>query len=335
MISEWLKLGLPDGNELEFLQEWFGSRNQVSTILNPFLNPIREYLGRPAKHARAQLVLASFEMVKRGKEPSPFEKSLLRALAIWVEILHAGSLIVDDIQDASTNRREGPALHELIGTASSINSANWLYFWPADSFSRLSPPVEMELSLYRAYHQMMSRAHLGQALDLDYNMTEVTREIAHSVSMAAVNLKTGELMAMSCEFGSIVSTADLSDHQALVEFGRSFGVALQMFNDLSEVIKMSVSPQSRVPLIRPSWVWQVASEILSDSEFQQFQTLMKSTGDWGDQFQIDSHPVILTARLRARDYMQSCIGSVRNHFHSSVALAPIEKLAEKVIHAYR
>jgi hypothetical protein len=274
-------------------------------------------------------------MVRRGAEPSSFEKALLESLASWVETLHAGSLIVDDIQDASATRREGPALHGLIGTASAINSANWLYFWPADRFSRLNPPAEIELRLYRSYHQMMSRAHLGQALDLDYDMTKVTPETARAVSMAAMNLKTGELMRMSCEFGAIAASANVTDHNVLSEFGRTFGLALQMFNDLSDVSKIPAGGSPESPLIRPSLIWQVASETLSESAFQDFQTLMKSCSEWDQSFSISNHPVVVTARSRAMESMKTCIDSICKHFNSSTALSPIVELAEKVINGYK
>jgi len=335
MISECLLAHLPEGTELDFLNEWFSSHDQVTHVLDPFLLPIREYLGRPAKHVRAQLVLASFKMVRRGADPGSFEKSILESLASWVETLHAGSLIIDDIQDASMTRREGQALHGLIGTASSINTANWLYFWPADRFSRLNLPAEMELRLYRSYHQMMSRAHLGQALDLHYDMTKVTRETARAVSAAAMSLKTGELMRMSCEFGAIAASATEADQKILSEFGRSFGLALQMWNDLSEIIKIPAGESPGSPLIRPSLIWQIASETLSEPAFQDFQSLMKTSGEWNPDFSISSHPVVVTARSRAMESMKTCIDSIRNHFDSSIALTPIVELAEKVIHGYQ
>ncbi len=334
-VSACLQSGLPAGSELEFLQEWFGSNHQIAELLNPFLLPIREYLNRPGKHVRAQLVLTGFELVRRGTKPDSLQVALLESLSSWVETLHAGSLIVDDIQDASPTRRDGPALHEVIGTASAINSANWLYFWPADRLSRLKLPAEIELRLYQSYHQMMSRAHLGQALDLDYDMTTVTRETARAVSMAAMNLKTGELMAMSCEFGAIAATADPDDQNALSEFGRSFGLALQMFNDLSEVRKMSDGREARTPLIRPSLIWQVAAEMLTEADFQHFQKNMKAEKGWDDGFLNPSHPVMMKAHLVALQTMNESVSRIRKHFHSSASLTPIEELAEKVIHGYK
>jgi geranylgeranyl pyrophosphate synthase len=334
-MAKWLQSSLPEGAELDFLQEWFGSRQSATQALTPFLGPIREFLERPAKHVRAQLVQSSFELVRRGVEPDVFERDLLESLASWVEALHAGSLMVDDIQDESALRRGGPALHGLIGTASAINSANWLYFWPADRFSRLNPSAEVELRLYRSYHQMMARAHLGQAMDLGYDMTEVPRDTARAVSAAAMNLKTGELMRMSCEFGAIAASADAADLQVLSEFGRSFGVTLQMLNDLFEVSRPAVGGEPAVPLVRPSHIWGVASEVLGESEFRDFQQLMKADPESRERASLASHPVVERARVEAIRAMKSCIENIRKHFESPASFAPIEELAERVIHGYQ
>jgi len=334
-MPEGLQSSLPEGAELDFLREWFGSRQNVAQALSPFLQPIREFLGRPAKQVRAQLVQSGFELVRRGVKPTASEMALLESLASWVESLHAGSLMVDDIQDESLLRRGGPALHGVIGTASAINSANWLYFWPADRFSRLNPPADVELSLYRAYHQMMARAHLGQAMDLGYDMTEVPRDTARAVSAAAMNLKTGELMRMSCEFGGIAASANATDLQALSEFGRSFGVTLQMLNDIFEVSRTENEGEPSAPLVRPSHIWAVASETLDELEFRDFQKLMKSDSKSRERVQLASHPVVERARSEALHSMKSCVEKIRIHFQSPASLAPIEELAERVIHGYK
>lgn len=47
-----------------------------------------------------------------------------------IEMLHTGSLIIDDIEDQSLSRRNMPCAHLVHGLEKSINSANLMYFFP-------------------------------------------------------------------------------------------------------------------------------------------------------------------------------------------------------------
>lgn len=46
----------------------------------------------------------------------------------FIDLLHNGSLVIDDIQDHSQLRRGKPAAHILYGVPLSINAANYAYF---------------------------------------------------------------------------------------------------------------------------------------------------------------------------------------------------------------
>lgn len=43
-------------------------------------------------------------------------------------MLHTASLIIDDVEDQSKNRRDNPCAHLVYGLRKSINSANLIYF---------------------------------------------------------------------------------------------------------------------------------------------------------------------------------------------------------------
>ncbi|CAN0467574.1 unnamed protein product, partial [Ectocarpus sp. 12 AP-2014] len=45
-----------------------------------------------------------------------------------VGMLHNASLLVDDIEDNSKLRRGVPVAHSIYGVASTINTANYVYF---------------------------------------------------------------------------------------------------------------------------------------------------------------------------------------------------------------
>lgn len=50
--------------------------------------------------------------------------------AAFCEILHNGSLIVDDIEDSSDTRRKKPCIHKIYGVDVAINTGNFMYFSP-------------------------------------------------------------------------------------------------------------------------------------------------------------------------------------------------------------
>jgi hypothetical protein len=329
-----LETGLKPGVDFGLLQRWFPSEPECAAAFDPLLSPIQEFLGRPAKKIRAQLVFSSFDLARGTAEPAPDQQSLLQALAGLVEALHAGSLVIDDIQDAGENRRGRPALHAMIGQPSAINAANWLYFWPADQMRRESLPPEIELEIYRLYHQTMTRAHYGQALDLAFDMTQMPRDRVHSICMAAIGLKTGALMGMCSELGAIAASADSTIRTRLSAFGESFGSCLQMFNDASEFRTDASKPRPGGPFIRPSWIWAVASQRLDESEFVEFQQLMSRVADASSFEQLSRHPVLGHAWHQASEAMNSCVGELKQDFRNHRAIEVVDQMAKRVQDAY-
>lgn len=121
--------------------------------------PVAEFLSRPGKRFRARLVELSWNLAGRTDDPPA-------ALPLVVELLHAGSLIVDDIQDDSLQRRGRAALHRQVGLPLALNAGNWMYFWPLSLIGTLGLPLDVELDLHRRTADTLRRCHEGQALDL-------------------------------------------------------------------------------------------------------------------------------------------------------------------------
>jgi len=51
-------------------------------------------------------------------------------LAAFCEVIHNGSLIIDDIEDDSSIRRNRECVHKLYGVDISINAGNFMYYSP-------------------------------------------------------------------------------------------------------------------------------------------------------------------------------------------------------------
>jgi len=302
------------------------------------LGPVREFVSRDSKQVRAQLVRIGFSLSSDDAAAvHPSRDTLIDCLVCVVEALHAGSLMIDDIQDNDEMRRGKAALHLQIGVPLAINAANWLYFWPADMLRQQNFAPAMELEIYRLFHKTMMRAHQGQALDLGHDMTRASQTDALNVSVAAIELKTGELMGMCSELGAIVGEATSPRREQLAKFGRNFGVALQMLNDIGEVSTKKDSSKPRVPFHRPSWVWAVAARELGPDEFLKFQCIMERTSESSSADDLLLGRILAKSTELALVELQTCMDEMNSIVQNNVHLATLSRLrdlAQKVIKAY-
>jgi hypothetical protein len=107
------------------------SRTQPGT---DHLVPVHGFLSRPGKRIRACLLQAGFELAGgRGKPPE--------LMLDFVELLHAGSLVIDDIEDDSDSRRGQPTLHRQLGIPIALNAGNWMYFSALEKLTQLKGPA--------------------------------------------------------------------------------------------------------------------------------------------------------------------------------------------------
>jgi geranylgeranyl pyrophosphate synthase/predicted secreted hydrolase len=124
------------------------------------LQPLREMVLRGGKTWRSYGVLGCIDAV--GGDSRPFRHWL--ALP---ELLHVGSLIIDDVQDQSEIRRGGPALHRMIGDAMAINVGCASYFLAQVPVGTSQLDAATRVMVYEAYFDAVRAAHTGQALDID------------------------------------------------------------------------------------------------------------------------------------------------------------------------
>lgn len=279
---------LPEISEVESILGFSLSPHARGTIEGALLAPLRSFVERPSKGFRSQLAELGMD-IGGGSVPSdPVERAERLALASKiVEAIHAGSLVVDDIEDGSEFRRGEPALHRRYGVGVALNAANWLYFWPFERVRGCSLAPEAELQVYRICQKALLLAHFGQALDLGTCIDEVPRAQLREVCFASLTLKTGALAALACGLGALLGGAIDKKLDAAIEFGKSFGIALQMFDDLGNFLGADAAdPIKRfedLRLRRPSWVWVIASELGAerDATFGAFTAAVETLPDTG------------------------------------------------------
>jgi geranylgeranyl pyrophosphate synthase len=199
-----------------------------------------------------------------------------RAAVEAIELLHGGSLIVDDIQDDAETRRGAPALHRTIGTPRALNTGNWLYFVALGRLDALALAPEVARELTRSAHRCLIRCHEGQALDLALAVGDLRRGELGSVVSVISALKTGALTGFAAQLGATAAGASPRVVHTLAGFGKQVGVALQMLDDLGSFVAPSRHHKALEDLRgqRASWVWSWASETLDEHTYRQLLRLL-------------------------------------------------------------
>ncbi|MFK0294908.1 polyprenyl synthetase family protein [Streptomyces sp. NPDC090442] len=200
------------------------------------ISPVRHLLDAGGKRWRAHLMARVLEIY--GVSPHHYAE-----LIAACEMGHAGSLMVDDVEDTSPVRRGSPAAHMLFGEATAINAGTAAYFSVDRAIRRCFPgDAELRLAVYETYLANLRATHAGQALDIQGHQREMTAALATGDPEPLLNmltlthrLKTGAQVRAVCEIASLAGHATPQQRSALGEFGEAVGLAYQITDDVSDL----------------------------------------------------------------------------------------------------
>jgi geranylgeranyl diphosphate synthase, type I len=181
---------------------------------------------------------------KRGKRLRPLLGLLAyqsiagehsRALpgAAAVEMGHNFSLVHDDIQDVSPERRHRPALWTMIGVPQAINTGDALFTLSRMALHRLTDlgfPPRTVLDLMRLYDETCLALCEGQYLDIRNADRREWPSVDEYFDM--IGRKTAALIAGSVQAGAMLATDDAAIIGAYRSFGWALGLAFQLNDDL-------------------------------------------------------------------------------------------------------
>jgi geranylgeranyl diphosphate synthase type I len=203
----------------------------LKTLNKAIADPIWEFLDRGGKRWRPALFLLICEAL--GKNPYDFVD-----FAIIPEVIHNGTLMVDDIEDASELRRGKPCTYKIHGIDVAINAGNAMYYLPllslVENRKRLSP--EKLSKIYETYVQEMINLSLGQAMDIVWHRGLANAdEIDEKDYLQMCAYKTGTLARMSARIAAILSDASEELIEKLGRLAESIGIAFQMQDDVLDL----------------------------------------------------------------------------------------------------
>jgi geranylgeranyl pyrophosphate synthase len=275
------------------------------------LGPLHEFLSRPGKASRARLVELAYDLAGGAPGTQPPELPLL------VESLHAGSLIIDDIEDESEQRRGAPTLHRMVGVPVALNTGNWLYFHALDLLCRMRISDSARLLAFQRLSRDLLRCHEGQALDLTARVVDLSRQEIGPVAMMVASCKSGGLLALGMALAAIAADAPKATRESLANFGEAIGIAIQMLDDLSGI----VNPRRRAKAIedlrlaRPTFVWAWLAQDADDDVYRASLARLVSVIEGADPeplIEALRFRVAITGRSRARCRLRDALATLRH-----------------------
>jgi len=151
-----------------------------------------------------------------------------------VELAHNGSLIVDDIEDRSTERRGEPAVHLLYGEDLSINAGNLMYFSATGLVRRLEVDDRLKFQLLDLYCENLRRLHFGQGLDIQWH-NDHDLIPPESVYLQMCRFKTGALARFAAQAGVLAAGGDLELAERAGSAWEKAGVGFQILDDVKNL----------------------------------------------------------------------------------------------------
>ncbi|WP_247009654.1 polyprenyl synthetase family protein [Halorientalis litorea] len=223
---------LPRAVDEAYLDDLFGPpayQYDATAVQSALADPIWELLDRGGKRWRAVVFLLLVEGF--GEDPHDY-----LPYACIPEILHNGTIIVDDVEDGATMRRGDPALHLGHGTDIALNAGNAMYFLPLKVLSR--NPADLDdgtrLDAYEMLTHELNRTHLGQGMDIQWhNEKEIRVGEPEYLEMCAC--KTGCLGRIVARLAAIVTGQSDAVEAAVADYAQSMSVAFQIGDDILDV----------------------------------------------------------------------------------------------------
>jgi geranylgeranyl pyrophosphate synthase len=203
----------------------------LEAINKVIAEPIWEFLDRGGKRWRPALFLLVCEAL--GKKSEVFVD-----FAVIPEVIHNGTLMVDDIEDASELRRGKLCTYKLYGLDVAINAGNTLYYLPLLSLieNREKIGAEKLRRIYEIYVEEMINISLGQAMDIAWHRGLANADMINEKDYLQMCMyKTGTLARMAARIAAVLADANDELVEKLGVFAESIGVAFQIQDDVLDL----------------------------------------------------------------------------------------------------
>ncbi len=152
-------------------------------------------------------------------------------LAASIELLHNFTLIHDDIQDRSPNRRHRPTVWNIWGDAQAINAGDALFAAAQIGILNSAAPgiaADRLLVIARAFNRMTIDIVRGQVLDLGF---EGRDDVTPDDYLQMIQGKTAAIVAFAAWAGALLGGAAAPAARSFADFGMALGIGFQIRDD--------------------------------------------------------------------------------------------------------
>ncbi|HII06116.1 MAG TPA: polyprenyl synthetase family protein [Methanotrichaceae archaeon] len=215
MFEAWDEYHLVNG-ELERLAE---------SLPGSGLGQVIKYvLTSPGKRVRPLILVLSSEAF--GCDPT---RSVDAALAM--ELVHAASLVHDDILDHGTERRGVASAFQKYGMDAALLCGDYL--------------ISRSIGLMSGYNQAVIEAFSGACMEMsEGEMLDLTNRNRPEDYYLCICKKTASLISASSKIGCLIAGADDEDVAFFESYGMHLGLAYQVADDLNEFLGMEKGKSS-------------------------------------------------------------------------------------------
>ncbi|KAG5506996.1 hypothetical protein JKF63_05742 [Porcisia hertigi] len=283
-------------------------------ICEILFRPVRSIIDRGGKSWRSLILVSCCNALSRQY----FDCRRYIAVA---ELLHVGSMIIDDIQDNSVVRRGERCVHVEYGVATAINAGSACYFMAPTAARIQDLPPEKASRIYQLYFDVLLAGHAGQGLDihgLNYLMPQVVESGDASELFDALDAihtyKTGGAAGSLCAMACVLCDTSAAVSEVVERFGVVLGLAFQIVDDALNVSGFEGNLKEEAEDIRDGKITYpiaVAMDRLEIADRQKlWAILQKSTKEAADI----RHAVELITKV---DAPSECLLIARRHLQKA------------------
>jgi octaprenyl-diphosphate synthase len=222
--SSWTQIVQPVEPFLEAVQVRLAEQvNEFDAALGPYA----EYaLGGSGKHLRPALVALTANSLGKANESHV-------KVAVIIEMVHLATLVHDDVMDEGEIRRGQPTLAAHWGNEIAVLFGDCL-FAQALKLAASFPTPE----ICRAVAMATNTVCAGEILQTQHRRDF---QLSRREYFRVLEMKTGELFALSSELAAYLAGASAAQRAALRQFGLAFGTAYQVYDDCVDLFGSETS----------------------------------------------------------------------------------------------
>ncbi len=224
---------VPDTSGLK--RETLASWKEIAEPVQPFLELVASRLTSQVREFDPAIVpYAEYALTGQGKQLRPALVALSAnaigevedahaTVAVIIEMVHLATLVHDDVMDEAEIRRGRLTLGANWGNEIAVLCGDCL-FAQALKLAASFPTPEICRAVAMATNTVCAGEILQTRQRRNFQFTEAEY-------FKVLEMKTGELFALSCDLGACLSGASPAQRGALREFGMALGTAYQVYDD--------------------------------------------------------------------------------------------------------